>query len=983
MKVALIQCPLWGTYDPPVGLAQLSACVKQAGYKVYTYDLNIKLYLKRAAAYKNVWAWEQGDFWFKEENVKRFFGDHAKEINYYCQQILKEDVRVVGFSVNSASLLASLEVARRIKECNNDIIVVFGGPLFLRKNSIEEILKQECVDVVIPGEGEIAFVELLRAIEAERGLNSSRGIVFRRGKDVIVTSPVKMVDLDSLPFLDLESLPLDDYDDSSHISLMASRGCVRRCHFCSDGPCWPGYRAMSGERIFREVAFYKDKLGGKLGHIDFLDLVFNGSMKSLIDFCDLMIKANLDLHWAANMYVRPELTFEVIKKIKEAMGEHILFGIESGSERVLRLMNKSYDISEAERIIRQMHETGICVTANFMFGFPGEREEDFRQTLNFLRRNVGYLHRVYPSRTYCALEEFSYLESHLEEFGVKPNPPNHLYWESVGGENTYPVRMDRCRKFCELAKELGIEVGAGVQTSVELDEQRNLGDYYEAKRDYNKAIECFLKAYELDPIDGGVKQKIFSFSHQLKKGEFVVDCEMKEKVMETIQHIEQLNDGNKKEVSVGRLGREYSSILIGNQLRTHLADLEKYVEKEGFKENVLVQNKGWLLYDKAKDMREGIDKIEKYRMKDDLFELYTVLGKKLSYLNAVLNDREYEQKKVGLTSYPKSVFLQFAGPCNSSCVFCSRGRDYDFFNLERFKANIEKKIKYGLSLAERFIYTGSGEFLQLPQWKEILDYFDYTYPHVEKMFSTNGSSLRPEVCELMTSHHSRYLIHSSLHASHAKSHSGLTRMDNFAQILENLRYLNQLRKKSNNVGVNFIFVATTLNIEDLPNFVKLAREMEADKVVVYYNFIYVPAQKYLSCFFKPDLTNKMFALAEKIAGDLEIRLELPPRFGLSEYPQVGPCRELWSQIMFNDKGDVLPCDASIDCDVSLENNTYEKVWNSEYYSKVRSQLVDYEHSECFNHCHRANPFTVNLFETHVIHRGRKEEKIDLLWGDNF
>ena len=63
MKIALVQCPVWGTYDPPLALAQLSACLKEKGHEVYILDLNIELYLKRKENYKDLWAWEQCGFW--------------------------------------------------------------------------------------------------------------------------------------------------------------------------------------------------------------------------------------------------------------------------------------------------------------------------------------------------------------------------------------------------------------------------------------------------------------------------------------------------------------------------------------------------------------------------------------------------------------------------------------------------------------------------------------------------------------------------------------------------------------------------------------------------------------------------------------------------------------------------------------------------------------------------------------------------------
>ena len=439
---------------------------------------------------------------------------------------------------------------------------------------------------------------------------------------------------------------------------------------------------------------------------------------------------------------------------------------------------------------------------------------------------------------------------------------------------------------------------------------------------------------------------------------------------ETVQDINSQAEKEDSASSPVAIGKGYNIEMVQHELRTFDAFTSRYrFEEIGLH----------LLKQRLQRVRSYMRQIPISKHKDSLLK-YADIMRRLSQENAKLNDQEFEMKRIYLKSFPKAVFLQFAGPCNSSCVFCSRGHEYEYFDLSKFREKIESKIGYGLSLANQFILTGSGEFLRLPQWKEILDYFDYNYPHVEKMFSTNGSSLRPEVCEKITSQKSRYLIHVSLHASNAQLHRVITRMDNFYRIIGQVKRLLQLRRKSGDVGLNFIFVANSLNIDDLPNFVRLAANIGVDKVVVYYNFIYVPAQKYLSCFFKPELTNRMFTQSQQLAKDLGLEIQFPPRFGLEKYPDVGICRELWSQIMFNENGHVLPCDASIDCDVQLEDKTYEEVWNSDYYLRVRKELIEHGHTECFQHCHRANPASVNIFPTHVIHRGRKGERIDLFWG---
>lgn len=972
MKIALIQCPLWGTFDPPISLAQLSSCLKKEKHEVRVLDLNIKFYLERNNEYKNVWAWEQSDFWHKPHLVEEYCAKNNVYIDYYVEQILKEDVQLAGFSVNIASLYMSIDFAKRLKMRNCDIKIVFGGPLFINKSYINGILNDGIVDTVIIGEGEHSICRLAESIDKYNDISKVSGIAFKKNNSIIVTEPSPLVDLDSLPFLDFKDLALTDYDDPRHISLMTSRGCIRRCFFCSDASCWSGYRAMSGERIFQEVAYQKN-MHTNIGHFDFLDLEFNGNTQSLIKFCELMIKNPLDIHWNANMIVRPEMTQDVIEKMARADCEHIIFGIESGSERVLKMMNKHYKIADADRIIRQMHEAGICVTTNFMFGFPGETEEDFAQTLDFLRRNAKFLDRCYPSRTYFALEEFSYVYNHPQEFGIIPSPYGHLFWESMDGNNTYPVRMERCRRFCELALELGIEVGTGVQTSVLQDEWFNLAHYYETRKDYPKAVENLLKYYEIDRYSSLVNNKILHYKTEFEKGAFLLNDDTSKNLTKVFLDIKSAPRPDAKQSSIVRLKPEISIAFI----KTKIRNLRKFIESNEYNEStknsflILVTELVSIMDNSGYDA-EGI--------MDEYIRTMMLLIKKIS----IFNDREFGEGRVVLASLPKTFFLQFAGPCNSSCVFCSRGHDYKYFNLSEFKNNIELKIAPYLALAQQFVLTGSGEFLRLKEWKEILDYFEKRYPYIGKMFSTNGSSLRPEVVELITSHKSHYAIHASLHASCSATHRIMTRMDNFELILNQIKYLVESRKKNNNIKIDLFFVATVLNIEDLPNFVHLAKELGVDSVVVNYNYIYVPAQKYLSCYFKPKLTNRIFNEAARLAADVGMNIYLPPAFNTNGYPKLGICRELWSQIMLDEDGHVLPCDASGDCNLRLTDAKYfYDIWNSEYYIRLRNELVQSRHTRCYGHCHRANPSSVNLFSSHVIHRGRQGQEIDEFWEDNF
>lgn len=503
-KILLVQPPVWGIYEPPVALAQLSSCLRKASYEVSIFDLNIEFYHKRKEEYNTVWAIEQSTFWANDENIGKFFNDNSDIIKEYVNRIVDTKPNLVGFSVNVCSLPATMELAVRIKQKIPQARLVIGGPMFSVPANVSGILEYDCMDVIIYGEGEETFCELPKFFIENRDLSNCRGIYFKKDGKIIKTKERPLIkDLDELPFLDLEKFPLDRYDPpghlDKHISLMASRGCIQNCVFCGPKAYWQGYRSMSSKRIYEEIRYHIQN-NPDIKHIEFLDLLFNGNMKNLDEFCDLMISKPIkaDLKWHANVIIRPEMTSELLVKMKKAGCSHLTYGIESGSQRVLDLMRKRYKVEDADRVLKYTNEAGIEVTCNFMFGFPGEEEEDFQQTLDFLRCNAKYITTAYPSRSYCTIEPHSYLEKHMEEFNMISNPVNNTYWESKDGRNTYPERMKRCENFSSIASSLGVSVGLGLQTSVELDRWYNLGFYYDSKQDYKNAFDCFSKYLERD-----------------------------------------------------------------------------------------------------------------------------------------------------------------------------------------------------------------------------------------------------------------------------------------------------------------------------------------------------------------------------------------------------------------------------------------------------------------------------------------------------
>ncbi|MHB2026033.1 MAG: B12-binding domain-containing radical SAM protein [Elusimicrobiota bacterium] len=507
MKIALVQAPVWWTVDPPLGLAQIAGCLKSHGHEAVVFDLNMLLWKERLKKYESLWIWEQSHFWNQPEFVARFFKDNSLSIGRHVESILRQNAPIVGFSVYSGTHLATLELARLVKTADSRRKIVLGGQYFFFGDKIKEMLSDPCVDAVVSGEGDEVFPELIKRYEASGALEPLPGVWVKapEGSAVSGGAPEFVKSLDAVPFADFTGFPMEIYGDLERVPIAASRGCVWQCRFCSARAFWKGYRYMSGERIFAEVVHHR-KLYPPRGHFEFYDITANGDVRALHQFSRLLSDAvsarpELSMGWKINAIIRPEMTPEVLRDLRRANCHDIIYGIESGSPRVLKAMNKGYVVPTAERVLKDTHDAGIVTVGNFMFGFPGETEADFGQTLDFLRRNKKSFDRVYASATFTSLEEKSYLKDHQDEFGIQEVSPerfHNLYWETKDGTNTYPVRLDRYKRFRALAISLGIDAYKGVNGVLEQDHLANLAQYNHHSGKPLSAICNHLEYLEMD-----------------------------------------------------------------------------------------------------------------------------------------------------------------------------------------------------------------------------------------------------------------------------------------------------------------------------------------------------------------------------------------------------------------------------------------------------------------------------------------------------
>jgi hypothetical protein len=506
-QVFLFQAPL-SALEPHIGVAQLFAMLKLYGYDVRVFDVNMALYRRLGG---HLLSEETDAVWTMPEPVEDVLGKHRDWISSeFIAPVARAERPVVGFTTAVSSILSSRLLAGWIKAANPGALVVFGGQSFTtHSETVRRALEGDAVDVVVRGDGEASFVELAQLHEEGRALEECKG-VFLRGPDgqprFTGRRPPQRLDL--LPFADFSAYDRSLYGNhrvgGHDILLMASRGCVRNCAFCGQVLGWPGFRQMSAERIYAEIKYQRRATppvpGQPPQQIKFYDLLINGDLRNLSRLAELLISdREPPLEWKeANCNVDPNMTEDFCRRLYAAGCRTLIVGLESGSQRVLDLMRKEQTLDQMKTFLRNVHRAGLKTRANFMFGFPGETEEDFRATLDFIDEMGDYIHFIYPSYTLTHLN--GALEKGPEQFGV-PSGQNTYYWDSADGANTFPVRLDRFRRFREFAAGLGLRVIDGLQMPLPAFVEFSLAGYHDHKRNAPESLKHYREFLKHDPAN--------------------------------------------------------------------------------------------------------------------------------------------------------------------------------------------------------------------------------------------------------------------------------------------------------------------------------------------------------------------------------------------------------------------------------------------------------------------------------------------------
>ena len=343
---------------PPLGILYISAYLKQHGIDTEVFDST-----------------------FSEKFLLKTY-------------LLQHRPKYVAIYANLMTKVNVLELIRFIK--NESLLkhtkVILGGPDVTF--NYEHFLDHGA-DFLVIGEGEETMLELIQTLENhDQDLNNIAGIAYKdaQGNPRKNTARTKIKDIDQLPMPDRQAIDLFKYLDtwkSAHgknaISVSTMRGCPYTCKWCSRAVYGLSYRRRSPEKVVEELEWIQKTY--QPDTLWFVDDVFTVSHKWLAAFNEALKAKNLKISYEC-ITRADRMNEDVIKLMKESGCFRVWIGAESGSQKIVDLMDRRVEVEEVREMIRLSRQHGIEAGTFIMIGYPGETEADIEETIHHLKNSA-------------------------------------------------------------------------------------------------------------------------------------------------------------------------------------------------------------------------------------------------------------------------------------------------------------------------------------------------------------------------------------------------------------------------------------------------------------------------------------------------------------------------------------------------------------------------------------------------------------------
>ncbi len=259
----------------------------------------------------------------------------------------------------------------------------------------EEIIKEKDIDVIVRGEGEETFKEIVLSLKNKTNLKDILSITYKEKNKIKINPKRPLIeDINTLPIPDRSLIPYKKYLEKTSINyfftmnkpvgtLFTSRGCPFRCIFCSTSKVWTNkWRGRSAENIIEEIEYLKRIY--KVKEISFMDDQFMGNKKRIKKLCRLIIKKKLGVSFICPPGISPSLVDEeALNLMKQAGFYRICFSIDVGTNLARDYVGKPVKLEEMRELIKNANSKGFWTYAHFVIGFLHEKTSDIQETIKY------------------------------------------------------------------------------------------------------------------------------------------------------------------------------------------------------------------------------------------------------------------------------------------------------------------------------------------------------------------------------------------------------------------------------------------------------------------------------------------------------------------------------------------------------------------------------------------------------------------------
>lgn len=339
----------------PLGVFYLSAYLKNYGYDTKVLDAEAEEYT--------------------EDIVVKLISDFGADI--------------VGISSTTVAFFRALNVAKLIKMEKQNIPIVLGGPHI--SSNVNHAMSFKCFDFGILHEGEQTLLELVQKLDRKKMIDffDIQGLAHRDRGEVIVNNTREYIkDLDTLPFPDYSQI--DDislyapaafnYKTLPVINIITSRGCPYECTFCDRNTFGRNIRFRSAKNVFEEIKYLYDNY--QVREIAFVDDTFLLKKQRIFDLFRLLDVAGIKIVWSCMSRINA-VDYNFLSFIKSKGCWSISFGIESGNQKILKLIKKAIDLKSTREVISMCYKLGIKTKGFFIVGHPSETLKTIKETRDF------------------------------------------------------------------------------------------------------------------------------------------------------------------------------------------------------------------------------------------------------------------------------------------------------------------------------------------------------------------------------------------------------------------------------------------------------------------------------------------------------------------------------------------------------------------------------------------------------------------------